>query len=208
MADSTKQTRAYLKKWVEVAVKGGFEKKSGLLRDVRERVSDELGAPNAALVKELGAYATALFDKQRKAEKGWKKQAPNDVIDAAFAALNRAGIVALQNAGYTMSDGWEDADEVATKTRKATKKTPRGATFYHGQDLERGVAGAGLMLAFSAYEDSDKKRDAASVGIGREIVATLTKFGVKTKWNGTVEQRIAIAPFRWQRRQFTKAPKE
>jgi hypothetical protein len=206
MADSTKKTRAYLRAWIEVAVKGGFDKKSDLLRDVRERVRDELGEANAALVKDLSAYATALLAKQQRAERGWKKRTMNDAIDDAFAALNRAGIVALQNAGYTMSNGWEDVNEIASTLAKRKKK-PRGATFYHGQDLERGVKNEGLWLAFGAYEDNDKKRDAASLVVGREIVETLEKLGVKTKWNGTIEQRIAIAPFRWQRRRFTKAPK-
>jgi len=30
---------------------------------------------------------------------------------------------------------------------------------------------------------------------------------LSTKWNGTVGQRIAIVPFKWQKRRFTKAPK-
>ena len=39
------------------------------------------------------------------------------------------------------------------------------------------------------------------------VVETLERFGVKTRWNGDVDERIAIRPFEWQRRQFTKAPK-
>jgi hypothetical protein len=202
----TKQLSADLKRSIVVAAKGGFDTKAKLLRDIRERVQDELGEPHPALEKELSAYAADLLDKQRVAERAWTTRTTNDAIEDAFAALSRAGIVALQNAGYTMSDGWEDANEVATRL-KAKKRTPRGATFYHYQDLGRGVAGQGLMLAFGAYEASDKKRDAASVAIGHEIVETLARFGIKTKWNGKLERRIAIAPFRWRRRQFTKAPK-
>jgi len=64
----------------------------------------------------------------------------NDRIRRAFAELNKRGIVALQNAGMTMSDGWEDANETATSST-------RGATFYHRQDLERAMHGEGLLLA-------------------------------------------------------------
>jgi hypothetical protein len=202
MSDRT-AVRAYLKKWIEVAVKGGFEAKRQLLSDIRERVQDELGAPDDALCKELRVHAEALFEKQRVAEEKWTRRTTNDAIDSAFAALNRAGIVALQNAGYTMSDGWEDVNGLARK--KPTR--PRGATFYHGQDLERGVAGEGLWLAYGAYEDDAKKHDAASVAIGRAIVDQLARFGVETAWDGTVDQRIAIRPFRWRRRRFTKAPR-
>ena len=37
----------------------------------------------------------------------------NDALDAAFTELDGLGIVALQNAGYTQSDGWDDAREIA-----------------------------------------------------------------------------------------------
>jgi hypothetical protein len=203
VADKTKH---YVKSWIKLAVKGGFEKKSALMRDIADRVRDVGDSPNPKLVKELQAFASALLDKQRVAEAKWTGRTTNDAIDAAFAELNRAGIVALQNAGYTMSDGWDDANERARKLLKQGNK-PRGAAFYHEQDLERGVAGDGLFLVFGAYEDNKKKRDAAAVAVAKDVVATLARFGVKTEWNGTVGKRIQILPFAWRRRQFSKAPK-
>jgi hypothetical protein len=200
---STKELRAYLKAWVTVAVKGGFDKQRELARDIDERVQDELGEEDAALTAELRRHARALFDKQRALEATWKKRTTNDAIDAAFTALNRAGIIALQNAGYTMSDGWEDVNELA----RARKSRPRGATFYHGQDLERGVAGQGLCLAFGAYEDDKKKHEAASLAVARDVVDVLARHGVKAEWDGTVDRRVRILPFRWKRRRFTKAPR-
>jgi len=41
--------KGFLKSWIEVVVKGGFEKQRVLLHDIRERVLDELGEPNEPL---------------------------------------------------------------------------------------------------------------------------------------------------------------
>ncbi len=198
--------RKFFRAWIEVEVRGGFTTQRELLADIGERVADEVEEGAKALTAELRAYARELFAKQRAEEKTWKKRTTNDALDAAFEALNQAGIVALQNAGYTMSDGWEDCNEIAGELH-AKKKTPRGATFYHGQDLERGVRNHGLMLAFGAYEQNKKKHQAASLAIAREVVATLERFGIETRWDGDVDTRVAIRPFKWQRRQFTRPPK-
>jgi hypothetical protein len=193
----------FLKDWVKTTVLGGFTKQKELFADIDERTEDE-GVPK--LAPALRKLARELFAKQKAAEAKWKTPTMNDRIDAAFAALNHAGIVAMQNAGYTMSDGWEDCNEEATQRGEAGDR-PRGATFYHGQDLERGVKNEGLMLVYGAYEDDDKKHDQASIAIAREVVATLARYGVKTKWNGKVEKRVEISAFEWQKRQFTKSPK-
>ncbi len=196
--------KSFMKRWIAVMVKGGFVRMPTLVRDIRERVADELGKRDPKLETELVAYAKKLDRAVRAAEAKWKTRTTNDAIDDAFAALDAAGIVTLQAAGFTMSDGWEDVNEKA----RARKKKPRGATFYHEQDLERGVAGEGLMLAYGAYETNKKKRDAASIAVGREIVETLARFGVKAKWSGDVSKRIEIPPFPWKKRRFTKAPKK
>lgn len=125
----------------------------------------------------------------------------NDRLDAAFDELNATGIVAVQGAGYTMSDGWSDVNAIATRLAEAdAKKRPHGATFFHQQDLERAVAGRGLLLAFGAYEDDDAKHDAASIAVGKRVCEVLNKHGVPTTWDESVEQRIAIPPFEWRKR--------
>jgi hypothetical protein len=101
----------------------------------------------------------------------------------------------MQDVGDTISDGWADVNEVAT----ARTPVPRGAAFYHGQDKERAIAGSGLMLAFGAYEDDPGKRPGASQRIGREICATLARWGVKTLWDGDIDKRIQIPPFEWRK---------
>lgn len=194
------ESRKHLLDRVECAVRGGFEDEEELLDGLEAWVEDELGEPHGALVAELDAHARKLLREQRVREAGWSEPTLNDAIDSAFEELNANGIIAMENAGYTMSDGWSDVNEVAGYQ----DTPPRGAVFYHGQDLERGVAGQGLMLAFGAYESHPSKHEAASLAIAREVCDTLERHGVRTEWNGSLNERIRIPPFEWRKRQWTE----
>lgn len=186
---------------VAVAVRGGVKSEEEILESLEQRVEDMLrGSSDGALLEELEAHTRKLLEEQRVRESRWREPTLNDAIDAAFEELNAKGIVTLQSAGYTMSDGWADVNELASYQ----DPPPRGAVFYHGQDLERGVQGEGLMLAFGAYENDDKKHVPASIAIAREVCETLARHCVKTEWNGDVDQRIQIPPFEWRKRRYSE----
>lgn len=197
---SDEVSRKYLFDRVEVAVRGGFEDEDELLESLEAWVEEVLGEADGTLVAELDAHTRKLLREQRVREAGWREPTLNDAIDSAFEELNANGIVALENAGYTLSDGWSDVNEVAGYQ----DTPPRGAVFYHGQDLERGVAGQGLMLAFGAYENDTAKHEAASLAIAREVCDTLERHGVETKWSGSIDERIRIPPFEWRKRRWTE----
>jgi hypothetical protein len=92
-----------------------------------------------------------------------------------------------------MSDGHSDATE-ALHERGRDKYF--GYCFYHGQDLERAVAGEGLMIAFDhAQGDVPDK-----LKVGRAVVSELERCGLRCDWNGDVEKRINIPGFDWKRR--------
>lgn len=192
------ETERYLRQSATTWVRSGFYQRAEILERLRERVEDE--GVDEEILDELDELLVAEFRKRKTDESGWERETTNDRIDRAFAELNANGIVAMQNAGYTMSEGWEDVNEVA---RERTPR-PRGATFYHGQDLERAIDGQGLMLAYGAYVDGDN--DAASVVLAQDICDVLARHGVKTTWDGTVTSRIAIPKFTWQKRLFSKPP--
>lgn len=171
--------------------------------EMRNRVSNlvEDAGADPAVQLALEARARAGIDAQRKAEETWPAITTNDRIDAAFADLDASGIVTLQNAGYTQSDGWSDVNDLANE-RLARGKRPRGATFFHGQDLERGVRGEGLRLTFGAYEDDESKRAAADEAVAVMVVDALVRRGVDARWTGQVKDRIEICPFAWQKRLY------
>jgi hypothetical protein len=193
----TDDTRRYLFDAVDLRVRSGFGSSEEVVSGVAQLVEDEVG-PAPALVEELEAHARRRLEEQRAEEDRWTEDTTNDAIDRAWEELNAAGIVALQNAGYTMSDGWEDANDAAADSAVP----PRGATFYHGQDLERGVRGEGLHLAFGAYEEG-AGHEAASLAVAREVCAALDRHGVPVEWNGRIDSRIRVLPFAWRKRRAT-----
>lgn len=133
------------------------------------------------------------FEKKAAAEAMWPPETDCDRLDRAFAELNASGVIALGNAGYTMSDGLSDVGEVLHQRGRTNVK---GYCFYHGQDLERAVAGAGLMIAFGDLDD-DK---AGKAKIGNLVRATLEAHGFEIQWDGNPETRLHIANIDWKRR--------
>jgi Domain of unknown function (DUF6891) len=186
------ESRDHLLSAVTLAVRSGFGTETEVIEDIEQLVEDELGDSDPKLVRELQAEARRLLAAQHDEELTWTGRSTNDAIERAFEELTENGVVALENAGYTQSDGWSDANEAA----EDRDPPPRGAVFYHGQDVERGVAGEGLYLTFGAYADDEE----ASLAIAREVCDTLASHGVETSWDGNVGTRILIPPFPWRRR--------
>jgi hypothetical protein len=196
--------RAGLLALVDVEVRGGFVSEDELLEGLQERVEAETGEPaSQALLDGLAEYVRRRFVAQRREEARWRERTVNDRIDRAFDELTARGILALQNVGYTVADGWEDTDEAADEQ----PRRPRGAVFFHGQDLERGVSGRGLLLAFGAYGAAEgAAHEEASAVIGQEVCEVLRRHGVDTLWCGSSRKRIEIPPFPWRKRRWTAAP--
>jgi hypothetical protein len=166
-----------------------------LVEQIHDRTDDELGGIDPETMAKFEAQARAAIAAREQAEQGWPAKTMNDHIDDAFRELNDAGIIALQGAGFTMSDGWDEANDIAAQL----PKPPRGAVFYHWQDLERGVKGEGLWIAYGAYDDGPGQEE-ASLAIAGEACEALRRHGVPVRWTGSIGERIFIEPFTWQRR--------
>jgi predicted DNA-binding WGR domain protein len=133
--------------------------------------------------------------KSRSSSSSDKEQRPLARLKAAFAAINALGIVALENAGYTQSDGWDDINELAGTLQDAGKP-PRAGVFYHGQDKKRGKAGEGLFLTFGSY--AEQNTDADTIAVGHIIVDVLKAHGFEPQWDGTISTRIHTGAFEWK----------
>lgn len=183
MADSNEYIADSIRTWVW----SGFYTPEEMDEMVDDIIHDDCDvAPLKALI---------LPELQRKldAERDWPKVTACDRLDEVFYDLHEEGICALSNTGYTLSEGFS---EVAEAIHQAPDDHYHGFCFYHGQDVERAVEGETLLIAFGAVADDP----AQSLRVGRRLCAVLKAAGFKVVWNETVERRVEIHHFKWQRR--------
>lgn len=136
------------------------------------------------------------YNQHQLESKQWLSPTDFDRLAKVFDALNTEKIIALHKAGYTKQDGYSDVAEVVGLL-KAKEITPQGYCFYHIQDLERAIDPTSRNL-FLAFDDIEQNTDRA-ITIGKRIVNLLNEHGLKTEWNGTIEQRIEIKDILWQK---------
>ena len=155
-----------------------------MLHDVIEDSDDE---------QALREFIRAEFEMRDSDEETWPNETDCDRLDRAFAAISSQGIVALQNAGYTTSDGHEEVGDVLAPHPRGTFK---GYCFYHGQDLERVVNTGQLYVAFGDLQDTQEGK----LAIGRLVRDAVRGEGLACDWNDDVDKRILITGIDWKRR--------
>ena len=109
-------------------------------------------------------------------------------IKLVFDALSDAGIVALQEAGYTQEDGFSDCAE-AYHSRGGADAGLHGFCFYTGQDAARAKRTSQLALAFwgaPAGGSPDMER------VGTIIVDAFRQRGFTVDWNGSGAERPIV----------------
>jgi hypothetical protein len=190
--DSDKDLRGDVAGVLNAMVRGAFQPRDQIWLAVDE-ICEEGEDPDA-----LRAFASAelerLWTEQRATEKTWSERTDCDRLDQAFAELESSGIVCRQD--FTCC-GTCGAAEIGAELNDAESRGVhvRGYAFYHEQDTEHAVGGAGVFLNYGAEKDGE----APALAIGREIVAVLQSHGLKPRWNETWGQRIHV-PLVWRRR--------
>ena len=163
--------------------------------EILEIITEEAFEPGEINKDEANNAITAELIRKSQEEVIWPAETDCDKLDRAFSELNAMGVIALQNAGYTQSDGMEDMVEQYDELGGDTSPVI-GYSFYHGQDLERAVRGEGLMLTFGDINGEDEKGEK----IGQIIHDTLRKAGFNVEWDGTINKRIEIKNLDWKKR--------
>jgi hypothetical protein len=177
---------------ISVLVRSGFYDEESIL----EIVCEEMHEPGELAPAAVSAAIDECSRLHVAEQAGWPAVTDCDRLERAFAALTKRGIIALENAGNTQSDGYSDFVERYEASKK--KKAVIGYCFYHGQDLERAVRGEGLYLAFGPADPEDE--EAAGARIGGMVKEELERTGLAVEWNGTFSKRIAVPTLVWQRR--------
>lgn len=181
------ETDQYILDSIKTWVWSGFytpEEVDEMIDDILEDDADE---------DFLRAQVVPEFERKLAEEASWPAKTDCDCLDTAFETLNSSGIIALQNAGYTMSDGLSDVSEVLHQRGLSGIK---GYCFYHGQDLERAVFGGGLMIAFGSLDDHKTSK----AEVGAAVKKTLEDQGLQVEWNGDAQTRLNIPNIDWKRR--------
>jgi hypothetical protein len=138
-----------------------------------------------------------FFSKKLKDQQNWPFQTDFDKLAIVFDNLNQTGIIALHNAGYTRQDGEGDCEFVHEKLKQEGIPV-KGYCFYHMQDIEKAMNEtiADLYLAFGDFESDDTK----GIQVGQTIVKFLQAKGFEVEWDNTMDTRILITRFYWQKR--------
>lgn len=173
-----------------------------LLEETAERFFEHFpntfdGPTAKQLLVELTAWTERFIAEERVAEASWSALTGNDRLSAAFEALRERDLIAREDAGVSIQDGWA---EVGLQQRRQH----RGAVFFHQQDVLDALRGKPLLLAFGAFEERPDAPSAET--IGQEVIGALTEQGFSPSWSGDARERISLAPFPWQKRRWTDPP--
>lgn len=175
--------------YVRQLVVGGFDPISEIRSYSRDHAKGD-GLPAVAAKRVVDAELARFYKLQRR----FPKTTDNDRLDAAFAELNRSGIVALQNYLCCGTCASREVHFVMAERREAGKPV-RGYTSYDVQSTAGATEGYGIALNYGSPKRGRKSAEA----IGHEVVATLQKHGLDARWDGRWETRISVE-MRWQRR--------
>jgi len=172
----------------------GFEPQDALFDIVLE------GYPASAVLTDidrrwLNVEIDRQFGEKRDEERSWPAQTDWDRLDAAFVELRASGVIALHDAGMTQSDGFAELAE-EFQMRREVNVVSSGFVFYGGEDVQAALVDEELYLTFGAFE----KRNENTPIVAQQIIAALTKKGLRSSWNGDIGKRMLLSPFEWRKR--------
>ena len=183
------------------SVRGGYEQLEEIVDALVELVEfdpetqDLVASDRSRAVAEVGAIVAEENSSYLVEAATWPPQTDCDRITAVFADLERNGIAARENVGYTQGDLAVEMSEIVAELAKVGHSM-RGWVGFHSQDIESAVDGRGLHLGFAPV---DRKNKGAWVEIGAEIVEAFKLAGFKVTWNGKANERPHLA-VDWKRR--------
>lgn len=177
---------------IAVMVRSGFYGHGQLV----EIFTEEMYAPGELDPKEVVVAIDAQFAEYELEKLQYPDVTDCDRLDTAFSLMSEQGIIAIQNAGYTQSDGYDDVRDFYARCRD--QDSILGYCFYHGQDLERAVLGQGLYFAFGPIQPADEQT--VGVEVGNIVRSSLEQAGLSVNWDGTFEKRLSVPKLVWQKR--------
>jgi hypothetical protein len=183
---------ADLERFIETLVAAGFDTPEEILQAASDYLADDLDQRRIDL--ESGPMLERALAAHAAAEAGWPALTDCDRLDAAFAALERQGVIARQNFSCCGNCGSSEIWDEIEAAREAGDLA-HGYAFYHIQDTEGAAEGGGLYLNYGAVEEGEP----AALSVAHEIVDALKAKGLQTDWDGSWDRRIGVT-LDWKRR--------
>lgn len=189
--DDFSESKDKLSRYINHFVWSGLYSKKQILHII----GNEIFSFSKSDLKLLGERLEAEIALKKAAEPNWPYPTDCDILELVFDRLNQRGIIAIENAGNSFSDGITAVSEALELCQEAGLE-PTGFCFYHWQDLEDAISNQRLFLAFGALSEDGTE----AIQIGTQIVAELTVAGFQSIWNQTIEERIVIHKIDWKKR--------
>ena len=176
---------------IEREILFGFMEADELLEEVLETFYDEDVDPTW-----IGEQVTRLYEARQAEIAEWDPEEASDFdrLANAFDELSEGRIIAIHRAGF--SD--EDAVEELTAALKALGERgmrPRGYVYYHTGHLDRVLdpEKPRLDLVFGAMT----KASVQVKEVGNLVTATLQRYGLDARWNGSPGDNIRVRDIEW-----------
>jgi len=150
----------------------------------------EISHPEASHIKSLVGWLMSNANLGDKGKNNYGR------LRKVFDILNKEQIIAIDFAGYTLDDGFDEVGEVF-RFMKENDIPRKGYCFYHQQDIERAMDESirCLYLAFHSM-NGDKQ---VAFEVGKRIVELLVENGFDVTWDESIDSRIMINDFWWDK---------
>jgi hypothetical protein len=191
----------------------GFDNREAVFRWILANYPEPLGIAKAEygaedLKPETGellrdAIERAFAEKAKEME-SWPPQTDCDRLRAAFDALDKQGIVALESPGLTQDDGIPYAASLAVVRDELGGNETHGYCFFTWNDMARAIDGEGLSLAYGTFKEEPNQSSPSALTLGQKVGAvvleTCREAGLGAEWTESLVDYVELPNFRWQRR--------
>ena len=185
----TDEVRSQIAKYIRTKVAAAFISADHIRESAVAVFADECEPETLDVFAE--EEVRRAVEEHLRAEMTWPAETDCERLDAAFADLERNGIVARQDFSCCGTCG---AADIQGEMETAGTST-RGYTFYHMQDTDSAAEGYGLYLSYGSVEEGE----GPALAVARDVVEMLRKHRIGAEWDGSWLHRIRV-PLTWQRR--------
>ncbi len=181
-----------MRNYIRRDVAGGFDSCDEIVSMAVEVLSDDYDAD--LLAPHAERLAKEALEEHLRAQNSWPEVTDCDRLDAAFADLEKLGIVCRQNFSCCCTCGAAEIGDEMAAEREGGREV-MGFAFYHMQDTEGAVEGGTLWLSYGSILRGEE----AALGIAKEVIEHLERHGLSTVWDGSWQTRITVQ-LDWRRR--------